>query len=90
MKGGVATVVEDGVEPLPDDEDNDDGKPDVKTATDPIDMLTVKRMKDILKKQGLKVSGNKEELKDRLRSHVQSMIGNSGGTAEDDSAIIDI
>ena len=41
---------------------------------DPIDLLTVKRMKEILKSQGLKVSGNKKELQDRLRSRVNSLL----------------
>ncbi len=41
---------------------------------DPIDLLTVKRLKEILKEQGLKVSGNKQELRDRLRSAVNSKL----------------
>ena len=42
--------------------------------SDPIDLLTVKRLKEILKEQGLKVSGNKQELRDRLRSAVNSKL----------------
>jgi predicted ATP-dependent protease len=45
-----------------------------KDANDPIDILTVKRLKDILKSQGLKTSGNKQELKDRLRKQVNSLM----------------
>jgi len=43
-------------------------------ATDPIDMLTVKKLKEILKSQGLKVSGSKKELQDRLRSQVNALL----------------
>lgn len=48
------------------------------TASDPIDLLTVKKLKEILKSQGLKVSGNKKELQDRLRAQVNSLL--QGGT----------
>ncbi|KAI2510005.1 hypothetical protein MHU86_4431 [Fragilaria crotonensis] len=41
---------------------------------DPIGALTVNRLKQILREQGLKVTGNKEELQQRLRSHVQSQL----------------
>jgi hypothetical protein len=44
------------------------------TATDPIDSLTVARLKEILREQNLKVSGTKQELQDRLRNHVQSVV----------------
>lgn len=44
---------------------------------DPIDKLTVVKLKDILREQGLKVSGNKQALKDRLREHVQSLANKS-------------
>ena len=44
------------------------------TASDPIDLLTVKKLKEILKSQGLKVSGNKKELQDRLRAQVNSLL----------------
>uniref|UniRef100_A0A7S4WF10 SAP domain-containing protein n=1 Tax=Ditylum brightwellii TaxID=49249 RepID=A0A7S4WF10_9STRA len=43
-------------------------------AGDPIDLLTVARLKEILREQKLKVSGTKQELRDRLRSHVNSML----------------
>jgi hypothetical protein len=43
-------------------------------SNDPIDMLTVKRLKEILRSQGLKVSGSKRELRERLRGHVQSIM----------------
>jgi len=48
-------------------------------AVDPIDVLTVKRLKEILKEQNLKVSGNKQELRDRLRVHVNSMLEQQPG-----------
>ena len=41
---------------------------------DPIGSLTVSRLKQILREQGLKVTGNKEELQQRLRDHVQSQL----------------
>jgi molecular chaperone DnaK (HSP70) len=43
-------------------------------AADPIGTLTVARLKEILRSRGLKVSGNKKELQDRLRAQVQSML----------------
>lgn len=45
--------------------------------TDPIKQLTVKRLKEILREQGLKVSGNKEELTNRLQAHIHSMMEES-------------
>ena len=39
---------------------------------DPIENLTVGKLKEILRKEGLKVSGTKDELKDRLRGHVSA------------------
>jgi hypothetical protein len=41
---------------------------------DPIDMLTVVRLKEILREQGLKTSGTKQKLRDRLRTHVHSLL----------------
>mmetsp|Transcript_7891 Transcript_7891/g.14274 ORF Transcript_7891/g.14274 Transcript_7891/m.14274 type:complete len:479 (-) Transcript_7891:59-1495(-) len=41
---------------------------------DPIDMLTVVKLKDILRAQGLKVSGTKQILRDRLRNHVNTLL----------------
>mmetsp|Transcript_16271 Transcript_16271/g.21292 ORF Transcript_16271/g.21292 Transcript_16271/m.21292 type:complete len:409 (+) Transcript_16271:148-1374(+) len=43
-------------------------------ASDPIELLKVKKLKEILKSQGLKVSGNKKDLQDRLRQQVNSLI----------------
>ena len=43
-------------------------------ADDPISSLTVARLKEILREQGLKVSGNKQELRDRLKSHVNALL----------------
>mmetsp|Transcript_24729 Transcript_24729/g.60759 ORF Transcript_24729/g.60759 Transcript_24729/m.60759 type:complete len:128 (-) Transcript_24729:6-389(-) len=45
-----------------------------KEAVDPISTLTVARLREILRSRGLKVSGNKKELQDRLRAEVQSMV----------------
>jgi hypothetical protein len=42
--------------------------------SDPIDRLTVSRLKEILREQGLKVSGNKADLQQRLREHVKSQL----------------
>ena len=65
LKGETATSDEDA---------KDDGDDAASSATvDPIDMLTVKRLKDILRDQKLKVSGNKQELRDRLRAHVKTL-----------------
>lgn len=41
---------------------------------DPIDLLTVVKLKEILKREDLKLSGNKKELQDRLKGHVQSVM----------------
>jgi hypothetical protein len=48
-------------------------------ASDPIEALTVARLKEVLRARGLKVSGNKKELQDRLKSEVQSMLTNDSG-----------
>ncbi|KAL3785254.1 hypothetical protein HJC23_002709 [Cyclotella cryptica] len=48
-----------------------------RASKDPIDQLTVTKLKDILRKEGLKVSGNKSELKERLREHVQLLLEDS-------------
>jgi hypothetical protein len=56
-----------------------DKKSDSKDATDPIDMLTVKRMTAILKSQGLPSSGSKQELRDRLRKQVNSLLQGKQG-----------
>ncbi|GAX20066.1 hypothetical protein FisN_1Lh452 [Fistulifera solaris] len=54
--------------------DPDDVKTNMADARDPIDNLTVKRLKEILKSQGLKVNGTKKELQDRLRQQVNSLL----------------
>ena len=43
-------------------------------ADDPISSLRVNKLKEILREQGLKVSGNKQELRDRLKSHVNALL----------------
>lgn len=47
-----------------------------KDVKDPIDTLTVVKLKEVLKARGLKVSGNKKELQERLRAEVKSMLEN--------------
>jgi hypothetical protein len=47
---------------------------EMKDAVDPISTLTVARLRQILKERGLKVSGNKKELQERLRAEVQSIV----------------
>ena len=54
--------------------DNINNKAAAAAASDPIDLLTVKKLKEILRSQGLKVSGNKKELQDRLRQQVNSLL----------------
>jgi hypothetical protein len=44
---------------------------------DPIDLLTVARLKEILRADNLKVSGNKKELQDRLKAHIATRIRGS-------------
>jgi hypothetical protein len=46
----------------------------VASSADPIDALTVKRLKEILKSQGLSTTGNKDELQRRLRSQVNALL----------------
>jgi hypothetical protein len=52
---------------------NDDSNSNNNTD-DPINMLTVVRLKEILKSQGLKTSGTKPELQDRLRNQVNTLL----------------
>lgn len=42
--------------------------------SDPIDLLTVSKLKEVLKREGLKVSGTKAELQERLKEHVKSVL----------------
>lgn len=65
-----AAFAQDSSKPSPDN-------PFKSQGGDPIDDLTVKRLKEILKSQGLKVSGNKKELQDRLRAQVNSLLQGS-------------
>jgi hypothetical protein len=46
---------------------------------DPINALTVVRLKEILKSQGLKTSGTKSELQQRLRHQVNALLQQGGG-----------
>lgn len=63
-------------EVVEEEEENVDFPGDVASMKprDPIDMLTVARLKEVLKSQGLKTSGTKGVLRDRLRGHVTSML----------------
>lgn len=54
-------------------------------ASDPIETLTVTRLREILKSRGLKVSGNKKELQERLRTEVNVLLS-QGPEKEDDVA----
>jgi hypothetical protein len=49
----------------------------IRDAKDPIDQLTVNKLKEILRKEGLKISGSKSELKERLREHVKLLLEDS-------------
>merc|ERR1712071_368674 len=46
------------------------------TMNDPLDSLTVVRLKEILREHKLKVSGTKQQLKDRLQAHIDSLLTN--------------
>ena len=50
-----------------------------KNDDDPIDALTVARLKEVLKSQGLKTSGTKSELQQRLRQQVNALLQQSQG-----------
>ncbi|KAL3811435.1 hypothetical protein ACHAXA_007590 [Cyclostephanos tholiformis] len=53
----------------------DVGEGDASTKPrDPIDMLTVARLREVLRAQGLKSTGTKQVLRDRLRDHVKSLL----------------
>ncbi len=52
-------------------ENNDKVIENFNKMQDPIDLLTVVKLKEILKREGLKVSGNKQELRNRLKNHVE-------------------
>lgn len=90
MTNQVPTTFKDNVELEPSDVDTEEEAPDVKTAADPIDLLTVKRLKEILRLQGLKVSGTKDELQNRLRTHVNSMLTKKDDPSTDYSTTIDL
>ena len=53
---------------------DDDDTAKTATAKDPIDTLTKKRLQEILKSQGLPISGNKQELQQRLRQRVNALL----------------
>lgn len=73
-----AAFAEDSAKPPADDDDKSSFNP--KDPSDPIDLLTVQRLKEILKAQGLKTTGNKKVLQDRLRSQVNALL--QGKSAE--------
>ena len=68
----VATQVEDELNN--EGEEEEGASATTKGAQDPIDLLTVSRLKEILKYQGLKVSGTKQVLRDRLKDHVNTLM----------------
>ena len=80
-KTAASSTTEDKQNPNDDGSNRDMYKDDIK---DPIGTLTVARLKDILRAQGLKVSGNKTELQQRLRDHVQSMLKKGNGNSDND------
>ena len=51
------------------------GLPKRKTDGIFIDLLTVIKMKEILKGEGLEIRGGKRELQDRLKRHLKSVMG---------------
>mmetsp|Transcript_30033 Transcript_30033/g.63230 ORF Transcript_30033/g.63230 Transcript_30033/m.63230 type:complete len:492 (+) Transcript_30033:160-1635(+) len=55
-------------------EREEQGQPMNEKVEDPIDILTVARLKEILRDQGLKVTGTKQVLRNRLRDHVNSLL----------------
>ncbi len=58
-----------------DGEEKEDEEEEVNTnESDPIDKLTVAKLKEILKAQNLKTSGTKQILRDRLRNHVDTLL----------------
>lgn len=54
----------------------EDKSEEISMSIDPIDKLTVSSLKEILRKSGLKVSGKKQELRDRLRDYVHNQMSN--------------
>ena len=72
----VATQVEDELnnEGEEEEEEEEGASATTKGAQDPIDLLTVSRLKEILREQGLTVSGTKQVLRDRLKDHVNTLM----------------
>ena len=75
----AASKSQDDDEEEDDEEDEDNQNESSPSSGDPIDLLTVKKLKEILRSQGLKVSGNKKELQERLRQQVNALL--QGGSA---------
>ena len=71
-----------GKESIDEEKESADPKTSIEDAVDPIDTLTVAKLKEILRTRGLKVSGNKKELQERLRAEVQSMLQGSDETIQ--------
>jgi len=69
-------------ESIDEEKESADPKTSIEDAVDPIDTLTVAKLKEILRTRGLKVSGNKKELQERLRAEVQSMLQGSDETIQ--------
>jgi len=51
--------------------------------TDPVDNLTVVKLREVLRARGLKVSGNKKELQELLRSEIQSMLDSNDEVSDE-------
>ena len=62
--------------------DHENEKMSSGNLVDPIDTLTVAKLKEVLKAQKLKVGGTKKELQDRLKLHVQSMLDSESAPKE--------
>jgi hypothetical protein len=66
--------INESISPILDTSGSEDVDYDDLDAKDPIDKLTVNKLKEILRNEGLKVSGNKAELRERLREHVKLLL----------------
>ena len=74
MQNDVVEVESSSVSTMNEVEAEEDKPVEVSKSVDPIDKLTVSSLKEILRKSGLKVSGKKQELRDRLREYVHNQM----------------
>ena len=49
------------------------GKP-LEEGQDPVDALTIAQLKEMCRDYNLKVTGNKEELRTRMKEHIMNLI----------------